>query len=156
MNKGAGGLKINMIYTEAKNLYPAFWKRFRDAYTPFAGEEVPLDHFWRGHNDKAGRWFAFVATMNKGARLEFYIDSGEEDVNASEFNYLKANKSEIERIVGAALEFHEESEGVKRRRIDLPIETPGVADDSEWNNVISQFCSKMPLFVKAVKMFGYQ
>ena len=137
MNNGAGEMKINMIYTEAKNLYPAFWKRFRDACTPFAGEDVPFSHFWKVPSDKSGRWFAFVVTMNQGARLEFYIDSGEEDVNASEFNYLKANKAEIERVVGAALEFYEESEGVKCRRIDLPIETPGVADDSEWNNVIS-------------------
>ena len=147
---------MSMIYTEAKNLYPAFWKRFRDAYTPFAREEVPSGHFWKVSGDKAGRWFAFVATMSQGARLEFYIDSGDEITNAAEFNHLKANKAEIERIVGAALEFHEESEGVKRRRIDLPIETPGVADDSEWNNVISQFCSKMPLFEKAVRMFGHQ
>ena len=153
MGIGAGELEICMIYTKAKNLYPAFWMKFRDAFTPFTGEDVPTGHFWKVTNGESGMWFAFVVTMNQGARLEFYVDSGDEDANATVFNLLRASRSEIERIVGSSLEFHEESEGVKRRRVDLPVETSGIADDAEWNNVISQFCSKMPLFEKAVGMF---
>ena len=139
---------------EAKTVYPKFWKRFCEKCGTVTKKTPTAGHFVGMPSSVDGVWFAFVVTLRKGARLELYIDMHDEYENDAIFGKLKAHKAEIERAVGAALVWHDGSGmGEKRRRIDLDIETPGVADEGEWNKVIAAFLDKMPCFRDAINKF---
>ena len=142
-----GAEREDNVRAEAKIVYPKFWKRFCEKCGTIPKKMPTTGHYVGIPSSVEGVWFAFVVTLRKGARLELYVDKHDECENAAIFGKLKARRAEIERAGGAALVWHDGSKmGERRRRIDLNIETPGIADEGEWNTVIAAFLDIMPRF----------
>ena len=99
----------------------------------------------------SGLMFNYVITRH-GARVELYIDQGDETVNQQSFEHFESHRSEIEASFGGPLDWQSLA-GRRACRINFDVGDVGYADEAEWPDLQSQMVDAMVRFEASLRPF---
>ena len=88
--------------------------------------------------------------LQRDARVELYIDTGDGDENQRMFGTLADRKDGIESTFGGALEW-DPLEGRRACRISKAYESGGYRDEDKWEVVFDELADAMAKLESAVK-----
>jgi hypothetical protein len=97
----------------------------------------------------SGIGFIFAASQ-KFSRIELYIDRGDATLNEKIFDFILKEKSKIENLYGAPLQW-DKMDDRRACRIRFENENHDVFDKSKWADMISQMVEGMIRFERGIK-----
>lgn len=107
------------------------------------------DHWISGASGYSGIGFNTVILMN-GARVELYIDTGEEHRNTSIFEKLKSKENDIDTALAKRLTWYE-LPGKRACKICVEYQGFGLYDEEHWNEIIHWLADNMFVFYDIFK-----
>ena len=100
---------------------------------------------------KSGVGLSYIITKGD-ARIEFYFNSSDGELNLERYNYLFTKKHEIERDYGEPLSW-DYKEGRKQTCIKAFIKIGGLDDEDKWAEIQDEMIDKTIRLEKAVRPY---
>ncbi len=111
---------------------------------------TPNKDNWLGTGaGRSGLGYNYIILM-KGARVELYIDTGNEEINKRIFDELITHRTEIEAAFGEPLDW-QRLEGRRACRVAYHIEGIGLKDEDHWPQLQDKMIAAMIRFEKAFR-----
>ena len=130
-----------------------FWEslleRLKDKTKLHAGISPNKDNWLGTGAGRSGVAYNYIILMN-GARIELYIDTGNEDTNTQIFDELFSHKAEIEAAFGEPLDW-QPLEGRRACRIAYHIPGTGLKNEEAWPELQDRMIDAMIRFEKALR-----
>ena len=123
-------------------LYREIWRKYFEAVQTkrpdLTKHSTPQGANWQNVNSVRGGWGSLVLVIDNERipRCEFYIRGRENNENIALFDYLKADREEIEKEFGAPLVWDEQDHLVSRRIMSKRKQPVDIQDISSHNSLI--------------------
>jgi hypothetical protein len=98
---------------------------------------------------KSGVGIAYVIN-NRDARIDFFLNNGDGELNQKRYEYLQTKKAEIENSYGEPL-LWDFKEGRKQHYIKAMIKAGGLLDETKWDDIENEMIDKVIRLEKAVR-----
>ena len=135
-----------------------FWRSLLDQYNlndpSFSNVSPSKDHWLSCGAGVSYCVFSFLATKTM-AGIELTISLPEKASNERIFDSLMNRKSELEAVFGGELYWDRQDEN-KRCRIAKEKQGVNVANQNDWDEMMTFMCGAMPRFIKALKQPLYE
>lgn len=146
VNMGDGGESNEA----AENLVHDFWQLVQRNVTMLKGRSIPTRRFWSVPH-KSGIRLVYVV-LESAARVELYIDNGDEEWNLRTYNGLLERKEEIEKQLkkssGKVVWFARPNSRAKG--IGLEYDDFGLSDKDGWVSIIDFYKTAAPLLIEVI------
>jgi len=149
--KEVGAKKIELAERHLKRL--DFWEKLLEKsikMTPLFSNIKPKKDNWIETNAGiAGIRYVYVILMDS-ARIELYIDTGEQEKNKNIFDKLYSEKDKIESELGEPIDW-QRLELKRACRIAIWITNIGLLNQDKWDQLQEEMINKMIKFERVMK-----
>lgn len=148
--------KVKKELAESENKRLLFFKSLlskSNERTPLYSDVSPVGYQgWVNTGlGKSGVGIAYVIN-NRDARIEFYLNNSDGELNLKRYEYLQTKKDEIESNYGEPL-FWDFKEGRKQHYIKALLKVGGLLDESKWDEIQNEMIEKVIKLEKAVRPY---
>ena len=134
----------------AENSVHDFWQSVQSNVAMLKGRSIPTRRFWSVPH-KSGIRLVYVV-LETAARVELYIDNGDDEWNLRTFNGWWERKEEIEKQLrgssGRVVWFARPNSRAKG--IGLQYDASGLSDRNGWASIIDFYKTSAPLLMEAI------
>lgn len=146
--------KVKKELAESENKRLLFFKSLlskSNEQTPLFSSVSPVGYqSWVNTGlGKSGVGIAYVIN-NRDARIDFFLNNSDGELNQKRYEYLQTKKAEIENSYGEPL-LWDFKEGRKTHSIKAMIKTGGLLDEGKWDDIENEMINKIIRLEKAVR-----